>query len=82
MNGDIILVARIANGTKMENIIPIEVLMKDIILSCLVIVLAAIAGIVLYGLAKKRNMWVWIITYWAVLTLKNIADFIFMIFGD
>ena len=66
----------------MENIIPIEVLMKDIILSCLVIVLAAIAGIVLYGLAKKRNMWAWIITYWAVLTLKNIADFIFMIFGD
>ena len=66
----------------MENIIPIEVLMKDIILSCLVIVLAAIAGIVLYGLAKKRNMWAWIIVYWAVLTLKNIADFIFMIFGD
>lgn len=55
--------------------------MKDIILSCLVIILAAIAGIVLYGLAKKRNMWVWIIAYWAVLTLKNIADFIFMIFG-
>ena len=82
MNGDIILVARIANGTKMENIIPIEVLMKDIILSCLVIVLAAIAGIVLYGLVKKRNMWIWIIAYWAVLTLKNIADFIFMIFGD
>lgn len=66
----------------MENIIPIEVLMKDIILSCLVIILAAIAGIVLYGLVKKRNMWVWIIAYWAVLTLKNIADFIFMIFGD
>ena len=66
----------------MENIILIEVLMKDIILSCLVIVLAAIAGIVLYGLVKKRNMWVWIIAYWAVLTLKNIADFIFMIFGD
>ena len=66
----------------MENIIPIEVLMKDIILSCLVIILAAIAGIVLYGLAKKRNMWAWIIVYWAVLTLKNIADFIFMIFGD
>ena len=56
--------------------------MKDIILSCLVIILAAIAGIVLYGLAKKRNMWVWIIVYWAVLTLKNIVDFIFMIFGD
>ena len=66
----------------MENIIPIEVRMKDIILSCLVIILAAIAGIVLYGLVKKRNMWVWIIVYWAVLTLKNIADFIFMIFGD
>ena len=65
----------------MENIIPIEVLMKDIILSCLVIILAAIAGIVLYGLAKKRNMWAWIIVYWAVLTLKNIADFIFMVLG-
>ena len=55
--------------------------MKDIILSCLVIVLAAIAGVVLYGLIKKRNMWGWIITYWAVLTLKNIADFIFMVLG-
>ena len=66
---------------KMENIILIEVLMKDITLSCLVIVLAAIAGVVLYGLIKKRNMWGWIIAYWAVLTLKNIADFIFMVLG-
>lgn len=55
--------------------------MKDITLSCLVIVLAAIAGVVLYGLIKKRNMWSWIIAYWAVLTLKNIADFIFMVLG-
>ena len=55
--------------------------MTDIILSCLVIVLAAIAGVVLYGLIKKHNMWGWIIAYWAVLTLKNIADFIFMVLG-
>lgn len=65
----------------MENIILIEVLMKDITLSCLVIVLAAIASVVLYGLIKKQNMWGWIIAYWAVLTLKNIADFIFMVLG-
>ena len=56
--------------------------MSDIISSCLVIILAAIVGIEFYGLIKKRNIRGWIIAYWAVLALKNIADFIFIMFGD
>lgn len=42
----------------------------------LVLVLAAIALIVCAGLAAGRVMWAWIISYWAVLTAKNITDFV------
>lgn len=76
------MVAHIVNGIRMVVITRIEVLMSDIISSCLVIILAAIVGIEFYGLIKKRNIRGWIIAYWAVLALKNIADFIFIMFGD
>lgn len=42
----------------------------------LVLVLAAIALIVCAGLAAGRNMWPWIVAYWAVLTTKNVVDWI------
>lgn len=42
----------------------------------LVLALAAIALTVCAGLAAGRNMWPWIISYWAVLTAKNIVDWI------
>lgn len=42
----------------------------------LVLVLAAIALIVCAGLAAGRVMWAWIVGYWAVLTAKNIMDFV------
>ena len=42
----------------------------------LVLVLAAIALIVCAGLAAGRVMWAWIVGYWAVLTAKNITDFV------
>lgn len=42
----------------------------------LVLVLAAIALIVCAGLAAGRVMWAWIVGYWAVLTTKNITDFV------
>lgn len=42
----------------------------------LVLALAAIALIVCAGLAAGRNMWSWIVAYWAVLTVKNIVDWI------
>lgn len=40
------------------------------------LVLAAIALTVCAGLAAGRNMWPWIVGYWAVLTAKNIVDLI------
>lgn len=40
----------------------------------LAILLAVIAAVVLAGLIAGRNMWGYIIAYWAVLTLKNIID--------
>ena len=42
----------------------------------LVLVLAAIALIVCAGLAAGRVMWAWIVGYWAVLTAKNIMDYV------
>lgn len=42
----------------------------------LVLALAAIALTVCAGLAAGRNMWPWIVAYWAVLTGKNIVDWI------
>ncbi len=32
------------------------------------------ALIVAVGLAKKRNMWAFIVCYWCLLTLKNLCD--------
>jgi len=34
------------------------------------------AANVAYGLFKKRNMWVWIVVYWTILTCKNLVDLI------
>ena len=42
----------------------------------LVLALAAIALTVCAGLAAGRNMWPWIVGDWAVLTAKNIVDWI------
>ena len=29
---------------------------------------------VFFGLLEKRNMWLWIVAYWAVLVIKNAVD--------
>ena len=42
----------------------------------LVLALFAISLDVCAGLAAERNMWSWIVAYWAVLTVKNIVDWI------
>lgn len=42
----------------------------------LMLALAAIALTVCAGLADERNMWSWIVAYWALLTAKNITDFV------
>lgn len=39
--------------------------------AALVLALMLIAAVVLVGLVRRRNMWVWIIAYWAVLTVRN-----------
>lgn len=38
--------------------------------------LMLIASVVAIGLAKRRNMWKWIIAYWMLLTIKNVIDFV------
>lgn len=43
--------------------------------TALVLALAAIALTVCAGLAAGRVMWPWIVGYWAVLTVKNIVDY-------
>ena len=42
----------------------------------LVIVLAIIAATVATGLLAGYNMYAWIVSYWMVLTTKNIVDYI------
>ena len=34
------------------------------------------AAIVWAGLEKKRNMWAFIVVYWAILTMKNAWDLV------
>ena len=34
------------------------------------------AAIVAYGLSRKKNMWAWIVTYWVILTCKNLFDYL------
>ena len=42
----------------------------------LVLALAAIALTVCAGLAAGVSMWPWIVGYWAVLTAKNITEYV------
>lgn len=41
----------------------------------LVLALMADAAWVFAGLARKKNRWLWICLYWAILTVKNLIDF-------
>ena len=41
-----------------------------------IILLMLDALIVAVGLAKKQNMWPFIITYWCILTAKNVCDLV------
>jgi hypothetical protein len=49
---------------------------EKMISQLLIILLMADAAWVAYGLLRKRNMWKWIVLYWIILTLKNLADFV------
>ena len=46
-----------------------------------VLALAVIAAKVAIGLSQKKNMWKSIITYWIVLTAKNLACLILSMRG-
>lgn len=39
--------------------------------AALVLALMLIAAVVLVGISRRRNMWRWIVAYWAVLTVRN-----------
>ena len=39
--------------------------------AALVLALMLTGAVVLVGLVRRRNMWRWIIAYWAVLTVRN-----------
>ena len=41
-----------------------------------VCLLCADAAWVAFGLARKQNMWKWIVLYWVILTLKNLCEVI------
>lgn len=41
-----------------------------------VIALMAIALVVFIGLLNQDNMWLYIVAYWLVLTIKNLADYL------
>ena len=45
----------------------------------LVFALMADALIVCVGLARRKVTWRWIVLYWAILTAKNLVDFVSMI---
>lgn len=47
----------------------------DLVSQVFVFGLMAVAAIVAAGLARKKNMWRWIVTYWVLLTMKNAVDF-------
>ena len=40
----------------------------------LIVLLAVDAAFVAYGLYRKKNRWVWVVTYWIILTVKNLCD--------
>ena len=44
--------------------------------AALVLALMLIAAVVLVGLVRRRNMWRWIVAYWAVLTVRNAVTMI------
>lgn len=42
----------------------------------MIFALIVISAKVFLGLMNRKDMWWWICTYWLVLTLKNLFDFI------
>lgn len=47
--------------------------MNDLILTVMLMLDALIVAI---GLAKKKNMWIFIVMYWIVLVVKNVGNLI------
>lgn len=41
-----------------------------------ILLLMADALAVCLGLLRRRDMWPWIVGYWAILTIKNALDFL------
>lgn len=49
--------------------------MIKIIDQTLILMLAIDAAWVAYGVSAKRNMWVWILLYWVILTAHNFVAY-------
>lgn len=47
--------------------------MNDLILTVLLMLDALVVAI---GLAKKKNMWIFIVMYWIILVVKNVGNLI------
>lgn len=47
--------------------------MNDLILTVMLMLDALIVAI---GLAKKKNMWIFIVMYWIILVVKNVENLI------
>lgn len=47
--------------------------MNDLILTVMLMLDALIVAI---GLAKKKNMWIFIVMYWIILVVKNVGNLI------
>lgn len=45
--------------------------MNDLILTVMLMLDALIVAI---GLAKKKNMWIFIVMYWIILVVKNVGN--------
>lgn len=41
----------------------------------LILLLMADAAVVAIGLSRKKNMWLFIVLYWLLLTIKNTMNF-------
>lgn len=41
----------------------------------MILLLMADAAVVAIGLLRKKNMWLFIVLYWLLLTIKNIMNF-------
>lgn len=48
----------------------------DLLSQIAIFFLVILSATVFFGLTQGRNMWLFIVCYWGVLTVKNLIDFL------